>query len=239
MIVGIVLVIVCPIVGIVLTTYALKWGNIAHLIRDVPTTPVGQISEGLTEVKGAVSALSEELISPMTRTHCVYFRFVVKEKKSSGKNSYWKTIIDDQQYATCLIEDDTGGCEVDIAASKLLLAVDYHCRSGTFNDAPSQLEETLAEYGRTSQGIVFNKAMRYEETVLEVGDNMYVLGEVVPREGEFPLITKVDTEFIVSDKSERELLTSYSLYATVCWAGMVVCGAGTGVGLFLLAINLL
>ena len=237
MIIGIVLVIVCPIAGIVLTTNALRLSTIAHLIRDVPTTPIGEIEEGLIEVKGTVSALSAELISPLTRSHCVYFRFVVKEKKSSGKNSYWRTVVDDQQYATCLIEDESGGCEVDLSQSKLLLAVDHHCRSGTFNDAPPELEATLAEYGRTSHGLVFNKTMRYEETVLEVGDNMYVLGDAVARDGEFTLITKGDSEFIVSDKSERELLARYSLYATLCWIGMIACGAGTGVALFLLVIG--
>src|SRR5207249_4274048 len=125
------------------------------------------------EVKGRVKGKGDLLVSPLSKKPCVYFRFHVEEHVQRGKNSYWRTVVDDKQCCGLLLEDASqASIEVNILASEMILAPDAHARSGFMKDAPPELETTLAEYGKSSQGFIFNKAMRYAETILEVGDEI-------------------------------------------------------------------
>jgi hypothetical protein len=181
----------------------------AKRIEDTETSPIRNVSEGFVEVKGRVRGKSS-LASPLTNKPCVYYRFHVEEHVRRGKNSHWRTIVDDRQDAGCLVEDASqAAIEVNLLAAELLLEPDNHAKSGLFNDAPAELEATLQEkYSKSSQGFVFNKAMRYTETMLEEGDEIYVLGTAVRRDGQ-SVIDKEGDLFIVSDKTEEALTKSF------------------------------
>ncbi|MHC4884223.1 MAG: GIDE domain-containing protein [Planctomycetota bacterium] len=229
------------IIGSVLLVASGVLGYLGHgrwkvlcLVRDTPTVKVNQLpSRGIAEIKGRVSDAGNLLESPMRGTPCVYYHFEVEEKRTrhTGKSSstYWATVIEDEQYAPCAVEDETGEVMVSLREAELMLDADSHDRSGFLDDASPELEDTLQRrYGRSSQGWIFNKSMRYTETVLEAGDPVYVLGTVAQRSGMISLV-KGDAPFIVSDKGERGVRSKLQMGSTGYWIGSAAALAGGGV----------
>src|SRR5262249_60631356 len=78
---------------------------------------------------------------------------------------------------------------------------------------PPRLERLLrARYGTSTRGLLFNKTMRYTETVIEEADKLIALGEVRSKKrGDRHVMTKgVEVPLIVSDKSDTDLAKSYA-----------------------------
>jgi hypothetical protein len=183
------------------------WGfwRKAALIIDTPTTGMAELRHGFAEVQGTVSVLSDQLVSPVSRTECVYYSFLVEERVPSGKSHRWVTRIDDTEYRRCLIEDATGAIEVDLASAELHLVPDRHEHSGFFTKPPADIQAALARHGPSRSGLFDRKTLRYTESVLEVGDEVYALGQVHLRQ-DFPEITKGPAGiFLVSDMGEYAL----------------------------------
>ncbi len=202
--------------SLVLSALLLYKGYVAfgrsRRISDLPTTPMIDLRDGLVEVKGTISTRSSAIESPMTGTSCVLYHFVVEEERRSGQNgTRWVNLISDTTHTTCVIEDDSGACELELGKAHLDLIEDHHASSGTFRAAGTHLDAVLRRYGQTTKGIVFNKKLRYTETILKEGDFLYALGECGLRDGDIPLIDKGKDQFLVSDQSERELLTKFRL----------------------------
>ncbi|OVE77532.1 hypothetical protein BVX99_02440, partial [bacterium F16] len=156
--------------------------NIWSILTNMKPTAAADITSGLVEAEGRVGSAGNVLISPLSQRECVYYTFTVEEKRSSGtgknRRTSWRRIINDGQAVPCLIEDASGAIEVDLRQAKLHLSADVRFRSGTFNDAPAHVESLLQErYGHSSKGWVFNKSMRYTETMLELGDPIYAVGQ--------------------------------------------------------------
>jgi hypothetical protein len=199
-------------------------------IVDTPTTPVRNVQEGFVEVKGKVKCGGTALESPLSKKRCVYYRFHVQEHVQRGKNSYWKTVIDDKQDAGLLVEDASqASIKVNLTKADLILKPDNRARSAMFKDAAPELEATLKErYGRSSQGFIFNKTMQYTETMLEEGDEIYVLGTAV-RIGNDVVIDKANDLFIVSDETEEQLTKKFNTRKIVALVFTSIFGlAGVG-----------
>ncbi|MEO7093952.1 MAG: hypothetical protein ABI175_11925, partial [Polyangiales bacterium] len=109
---------------------------------------------------------------------------------------------------------------------------------GTFNDAPPQLVEFLAQRGVATTGFLgFNKSLRYEEALLCPEDPIYALGpsyrEGGPGAGAFrdappgQLVLRAGNtapqELILTNKTEAQLLSSL-LWGFV--VGVVLGGIG-------------
>ena len=104
----------------------------------------------------------------------------VEQYRSSGKSGSWHTVIREVRSCDFLVEDGLDTALVDMSKARVVNVMDVSLRSGTFNDAPPEVEEFLASRGKSSKGWVFNKKMRYREGVLEPGERVAVLGVVGP-----------------------------------------------------------
>lgn len=205
------------------------------LITDTPTSQVSRIVPGIVEVKGRVRCGGSPVVSPMTSSSCIYFRFHVEEYRSNhnNKGGSWRTVINDQKSAPCVLSDGTGEVKIAISEAELLLKPDTHARSGTFNDATPELEAALSAYGRSSQGFIFNKNMRYTETVLKEGDEVYAIGTASSASGGGYQLTKGNQVFIVSDQSEAEVLSHFNKWGIGLFIGAGVLGfIGLGAATF-------
>ncbi|HEY8212123.1 MAG TPA: GIDE domain-containing protein [Myxococcaceae bacterium] len=190
-----------------------RWGRsfraIARRIEEMTSTPASRVAPGFVEVKGRAKGARSPVTSPVSKRPCVYYRFLVEELVKRGKSSTWRTRIDDQQECGLLVVDAwQGEIEVNLRAATLMLKPDLRTKSGFLNDAPPELEATLRQYGGTSQGFIFNKAMRYTETVLNAGDEVYVIGTARQQGGRM-MIDRGGDLFIVSDQPEEEVTRSF------------------------------
>ena len=201
----------------------------AKLLACTPITKVAALGQGPAKVQGRIVIFDKPLPGPLSGRPCVYYQFQVEEKKTrhgppphGGGGSFWKTVVNDIQTIPCGLDDGTGIAGLDLRGAEMVLSVGAQMRSGFFKDAPPELERLLKErYGRSSKGLIFNKGMRYTETLLEDDDPVLVLGaaEHTPK-GNYQF-SKGDGPFIVSNKSEGVLLSSYKKFA-VLWLTLAI-----------------
>jgi hypothetical protein len=96
-----------------------------------------------------------------------------------------------------------------------------HSQSGTFDSCPVELQKTLSQrYGFSTKGLLMNKQLRYTETVIVEGDELFVIGDVKKQGAEIEFV-RGEEPFIVSDRSEEKLVGHYRLRSTLCIVGMV------------------
>jgi hypothetical protein len=149
-------------------------------LRAAQRVPVAEALDGqLVKLVGLLrlDPAAQELTSPLTGRRCAYFEASVDQRKSSGKSSHWRTIIREQDFAgSFYIKDASGEALVEGLSPKVVLNMDAHFSSGTFDDATPRLERFLSRHGESSEGWVFNKTLRYTEGVLEEGELVAVFG---------------------------------------------------------------
>lgn len=202
-----VMLVVCVLVAGVLGYLGFSSWKRYKLMHDTPTSAIRSLRPGFMEAKGKLVAQGSLVESPMTKARCIYYRFVVEEHRRSGKNSRWVEVIDECRSTKAVIDDGTGTALVDFTGAELHLRTDASQRSGFLNDASDHLQEVLASRGRSTTGLVFNKAMRYRETVLHAGDELYVLGQVGWTDGK-PAFSAAGAAYIISDQGEGKIKNS-------------------------------
>ena len=186
--------------------------TIRRQLRNAPTKRIQELRDDeLAKVVGRARALSETLEAPLTGRRCVYFIATVEEHRSSGKSSYWKTIIRETRGVPFMLEDASGRALIDATGARIAIDFDGKSQSGTFDD-PTPIEQAfLARHGQKGEGWVFNKSLRYREAVIEEGETISVLGSGT-RE---PDPDSPPTEAYRGDAPTRLRLTSSRKYPLV------------------------
>lgn len=210
-----------------------------HAIAGTEAGPVGELDEGYRKVTGRVVALEDPIRSPLTRTECVFYSFRVTEFKRNelaaaglrrrGRHDAAQerlvVVVDDKDAVRCAVEDKTGRAGLALLDAETVLK-SARTRSGMFRDCPRDLRDRLArKYGFDTKGLLVNKDLQYEETVLEDGDKVFVIGDVEFGKSGKPRFVKGEQPFIVSDRDETKVVEHYRVRAK--WAtvgGAVVAG---------------
>jgi hypothetical protein len=241
--------------GVVVTLTNLKNWKRRQRILATPTSPIAQASgHGPVEIKGRVVPGEHGVIqAPFSGRHAVWTRITVQERRSSGRNSYWHTLLTEADGRVFLVDDGSGQyARVMPAGATVILDKHKVASSGTFNDAQPHVAAFLASRGLTSTSwLGFNKAMRYEEELIAPGDPLYALGpsrrepgppvndgyRMVPR-SQLVLFAGIDTEeeLILTNKSEEQL-TSKLLGGFI--VGLVLTGLGLLAGFVWIAAGVI
>ena len=113
------------------------------------------------------------------------------------------------------------------------LRMDRNSESGFGTDASSQLRNLLkSKYEKDTQGLIFNKELRYTEYYLEPDDKIYVFGQAsqaddgrwVMRRGEMPLIVSERGKLNVQTETQgdSDLSLKYSTGSAILAVGALV-----------------
>jgi hypothetical protein len=171
---------VIGLIGLIVTLTSLKSVRRRKRIMDTPTSPIAQATgQGRVEVKGRVVAGELGVLqTPFSGRHGVWVRVTVQELRSTGRSSYWATIVNETDFRPFYVEDGSGQrARVMPQGAEMILDSQNISNSGTFNDPPPHLQAFLAARGlSTTSFLGFNKRIRYDEQVLVVGDALYALG---------------------------------------------------------------
>lgn len=165
--------------------WAVKSVRWKRMMENLPTSRIKGVMPGLTEIKGLIELQpgTSALVSPLKNLPCVYYHYVVKEKRGSGKKSRWVTITDDKSSLDFFCEDDTGKLLVDLDEAEVICKRRFSERSGR---------------------------RRYSESIIGTGDSLYAIGtcDLVGEVGDRLHLTKGDERdpFIVSSFSEAEVM---------------------------------
>lgn len=228
------------IVGVILTLTNLKNYKRRQRIVATPTSPIAQApGNALVEIKGRIAPSEQGLVqTPFSGRHAVWVRVTVQELRSSGRSSYWHTLLAEVDARPFFVDDGSGQlARVMPLGAEVLLEKQNIASSGTFNDPPPHLQAFLAARGLSSTSwLGFNKSMRYEEEVLAPNDALYALGpsrrdpgppvndgyRMVPS-SQLVMFHGHGEELLLTNKSEEQL-TSKLMTGFV--AGLVVGGLG-------------
>lgn len=183
-----------------------KYSKRYRLIKNTETSRITTLKKGFYEVIGKVVFLNDKLLSPLSQEPCVYYKFKVEEERSSGKSTSWFTVINDEKYVRFGLQDPSGIAYIEMKGAKLIFNKDLQGRTGLFRKASEELKWVMNRYGKTTHGWMFEKKLRYAETIIKESEELYILGEVHEMEGYYPVFRKGKLPFIISDKSEVSLL---------------------------------
>jgi hypothetical protein len=153
--------------------------KIRRALKQAPRVDIKDAPSGsVVKLVGRVRAVREPLRSPLGGRACVFFETTVERYHSQRRGGDWRQIIHETDSTNFLLEDGTGRALVRAAGMKVLSVKDVERASGFLNDAAPDLEAYLARHGHQSQGLIFNKALRFREGVFEPGELVAVIGAV-------------------------------------------------------------
>lgn len=242
------------IVGIIMVLTGLKNYRRRQRIIATPTSPIAQApGNGPVEIKGRIVPGEQGVLqTPFSGRHAVWCRVTVLEHRSSGRSSYWATIINEVDQREFFVDDGSGqSAKIRPLGAEVILDSQNVASSGTFNDPPQHVVAFLASRGHSAQSFFgFNKGMRYQEEVLAPGDPLYALGpshreagppvndgyRMVPG-SQLVLAAGAGeaNELILTNKSEEQLV-SRLLWGFV--GGLICLGVGALLGVSGLVVGL-
>lgn len=178
----------------------LPWAGFGRIllkrrIESIPTSPTAGVAYGLSGLKGTIEPLPDvaPLAAPLTGVPCVHYRYLIEEKRGSGRNAKWVRVhsASDQQRFLCRDDD------------------------GTFLIDPQAAEITANTVVRHIGG------RRHTETILAVGAPLYALGHagIDPDTGQSLLLTKGNGPYLLSVRGEDELVERQARIGFLLLAG--------------------
>ena len=174
------------VIGLLVVVFAIAsyLGSDGYLVRkgleETKRVSVSELVEGQkAKVVGVVRVRDgRKLTAPLSGRECVFYEVVVAERVHNGKHSHWKERIHDVDQVDFDVDDGTGTVHVRTTNMKQIAAVDERQSSGFLDDATPELEAYLKRHGTGSEGILFNKSMRYREGIFAVGEHVAICGQV-------------------------------------------------------------
>jgi len=213
--------------GLWLFWYGWKAQQRKRLIAGIPTSPIRSLALGLVEVSGQAAPEAEPLISPFGGLPCVFYSYAVEERVQSGKNTRWQKLAGGTSEQPFFVRDATGQVLVVPTGATLVLPDERITRSNLYGELPPLTLAGLSRLGISSRGWIGNKTLRCRESLLLPNESIYVLGTALEHHGMSHHITNEsrlyignghDNAFIISDRSEKDLL---SQLAWQMWAGFL------------------
>jgi Zn-finger nucleic acid-binding protein len=225
--------------GMGLTLYGFVINNRKRLIESIPTSPVRSLAVGLVEVSGRAQAESALLRAPFSGMPCVLFSYSVEERRKSGNETRWETIAKGTSEEPFYVQDDTGRVLVVPFEARLILPDKRTTRSNWSGTLPEDTIVGLLKLGVAVDGWLGEKTIRCSETFILPDERVYVMGTAQEYRGvadstensaRLYVGSSRDNEFIISDRSEKELLSRLQWQV---WASI---GGGTALALVCLLL---
>jgi hypothetical protein len=215
------------------TAKALQEGA-ADVAKEIGAGSFNQI----TEVKGNC-VCDNPLTSELAQRECVYYSMRVTREY---EEDYWdtdsegrrvqrtrrssETVANNSNSTPFYVQDATGRVRVDpsgasFTTEKVLSRFEPRATVERGNFRLGSFLFDVATRGMSNHRTI---GYRYEEEIIPVGRRLYVLGEASDRDGEVSVIkpSKKNTQFIVSVKSEEELVSGAKKAALWCNIGGIV-----------------
>ena len=202
--------------GMGLSIYGFVLNNRKQLMESIPTCPVRSLAVGLVEVSGHARPEGELLRAPFSGMPCVLFSYTVEERRGSGKDARWETIAKGTSPEPFFVQDNTGKVLVVPFDAQLILPDNRTARNNWLGSLPEQTILGLLKLGIAVDGWLGEKTLRCSEAFILPEETVYVLGTAQENRGaadstensaRLYIGSSRNNEFIISDRSEKELLS--------------------------------
>ena len=145
-------------------------------IENIPTSTVRALAMGLVELIGKTEKRIQ-LVSPLTQTVCVYYRYAVERYKKSGRSGNWVTIAKgDSCFSSFWLDDGTGKILVFPQGAEVFMPVDYEFRTGLGKTLPPHLISFMEQHNLSHRSLFGTHPLRFREWFIQENETVYVLG---------------------------------------------------------------
>lgn len=201
--------------GIGLFVYGFVVNRRKRLIESTPSSPVRSLAVGLVEVSGHAQPEGDALRAPFSGIPCVFFSYEIEERRGSGKDARWKTIAKGTSEQPFFVQDTTGRVLVVPFGARLILPDKRTTRNNWLGSLPDHAIVGLRKLGISADGWLGQKTIRCSEACILPEETVYILGTAHEKPGaagstensaRLYIGSSRDQEFIISDRSEKELL---------------------------------
>ena len=230
--------------GLYMFYSSLKNLKLKRLIENVPTSKMRSVAMVLAELKGKIEVNNKILEDPFNKKKCVFWRVHIEERVKRGKHGKWITRHKAKDHVPFFITDESGSVLVKLRGANM----DDVRRDSQYETAllfSEKLPLNVRNYCNKNRirfrGLFGGKRrMRCRVTYLEPNDNIYVLGHARPllqkeinnsKRATAAIEFVENGVFIVSDKSEKDLIEEMGGQYWIIPLGIIL--SGLGLGLFL------
>jgi Zn-finger nucleic acid-binding protein len=222
--------------GMGLSAYGVVVNNRRRLIESIPTSAVRSLAVGLVEVSGRAQPERVPLRAPFSGLPCVLYAYTVEERRQSGKDTRWETIAKGTSEEPFYVQDETGRVLVVPFDAQLILPDQRTTRNNWTGTLPEATILGLLKLGIAVDGW---KTIRCSEMCILPDERVYVMGTAQEHRGAGDSVensahlyigSSRDNEFIISDRSEKELLSRLQ------WQLWACIGAGPALALLCLLL---
>ncbi len=204
--------------GVAMIANGLNDLKLRRLVRDTPTSDIGSMASGDVEVKGTAKKMEDEFEAPFSGRRCLYYYYKVEEYVYQGKYSSWEEIASGSKRRPFALDDGTGAAAVDPSNAYFETELDLVAATGSQEQPPERIQSFI----RSSPDIDFEHddflwtgtRRRYWEKLLVPEDELYVFGEASTySDSGVKKIQDGDAViYMISDKSEEELVDGFSTW---------------------------
>lgn len=187
-----------------------------RLIEGIPTSTIRSLALGLVEISGQAQPEGNLLSAPFSGLPCVFFSYAVEEHVGSGKHARWETIVKGTSEQPFVVRDTTGQVLVVPLGAELILPDGRTYRNDWLRELPPTAIAGLNRLGISSERWIGSKTLRCRESFIQPEEQVYVLGTAhehlgakdrVENSARLYIGSSRDHEFIISDRSEKDLLS--------------------------------
>jgi Zn-finger nucleic acid-binding protein len=187
-----------------------------RLIESIPTSTIRSLALGLVEISGQAQPEEGLLSAPFSGLPCVFYSYAVEERVGSGKNARWETMAKGTSEQPFFVSDTTGRVLVVPLGAELILPDERTSRSNWLGELPPATIAGLNRLGISTERWMGSKTLRCRESFILPEEQVYVLGtalehldarESVENLARIYIGSSRDDEFIISDRSEKDLLS--------------------------------
>ncbi len=171
----------------------------ARLLAEIGSTPMGELTDGLHEVRGAVKG-SPGFRAPVSDRECIGWRLVVEQQRRST----WELVYDKREMGTFAMEDGTGTVAVDAGKAELVLAKTARVRNGVVSVPGPEWESMRQRLGDPAIEPT-TPFLRWKEESIEPDDVLTAIGTLVREEGEGPWRVSAEN-LLLSDRDDAEVV---------------------------------
>ena len=202
--------------GLGLIVYGWVLRQRKQLIESIPTSTIRSLAVGLVEISGHAQPEANLLSSPFSGVPCVFFSYAVEEQVGSGKQTRWETIAKGTSEQPFFVRDTTGQVLVVPLGAELILPDERTYQNNWLGALPPTTIAGLNRLGVSSERWIGSKTLRCREAFIQPEEQVYVLGTAHEQQGARERVenharlyigNSRDHEFIISDRSEKDLVS--------------------------------
>ncbi len=171
----------------------------ARLLAEIGSTPMGELTEGLHEVRGTVQA-GAEAVAPISERACVGWRLLVEQQRRST----WEVVYDKREMAPFSLEDGTGTVAVAAEKAELVLAKTARVRNGVMSVPGPEWEALKARLGDPAVEPT-TPFLRWKEESIEPEDVITAIGNLNKDEATNQWAASPDN-LLLSDRDDAEVV---------------------------------